>query len=130
MLAPVLAAAPILAPLASKPLRLLSLGDTAARGLVLAAGRARLMLSLGGGAMAALVTAEDGVLAFLGLLAPLLARGPTRSLTGGLMGGLTGGLMLGTITRNPGFALIVLTGVGILMLTDHLVLALRPVTTL
>ena len=119
VLTPALAAALLLSPLAIRPLRLLALGDQAAEGLGLAAGRARLWLTLGAVALAALVTAEVGVLAFLGLLAPLLARG----LAGRRMGARTGG-------RDPGFALCALTGAGILMLADQAVQALRPLITL
>ncbi|WP_283178434.1 Fe(3+)-hydroxamate ABC transporter permease FhuB [Gemmobacter sp. 24YEA27] len=105
-LAPALALALVLAPFARRPLEVLALGDQGARVLGLAPGGWRVMLATAAVSLAALVTALTGVFAFLGIIAPLVAR----ALTG----------------RAPGTGAIAVTGAGILMLADQLVQLLRP----
>lgn len=69
-----LAAGGIAAGLMLRPLALLGLGDTAARGLGLAVQTFRLLALLVAVWLAAAVTAEVGIIAFVGLAAPAFAR--------------------------------------------------------
>ena len=61
------------------PLRMLQLGDDAARGLGVPVERSRLLLVLVGVALAALATAAAGPIIFVAFVAPPIARGLTRA---------------------------------------------------
>ena len=61
------------------PLRILQLGDDAARGLGVAVERSRLLLVLVGVALAALATAAAGPIIFVAFVAPPIARRLTRA---------------------------------------------------
>jgi len=85
-----------LALLAARPLGLMGMSDSHALGLGLAVGRYRLLLLLCSVALAGSAVAFAGGIAFVGLIAPHLARGVTgRTMPGLIMGAsLTGALLL------------------------------------
>lgn len=116
-----------------RPLRILTLDDTSARSLGLALHSARFAILALAVWLAASVTAEVGVIGFLGLAAPAIARLFGARSTGSLMiaASLTGsGLLFLTdcLTQilGPGFTDLAPTGAATALLGGPLLLFLLP----
>ncbi|QTG16477.1 iron chelate uptake ABC transporter family permease subunit (plasmid) [Agrobacterium tumefaciens] len=78
-----------------RPMRQLEMGDDAARASGVNVNRTRLLLTVLGVALTAIVTAASGPIAFIALAAPQIARRLTRSAGVALIpSALTGGLLL------------------------------------
>jgi len=94
--APALAAAAVCAAGASPGLRMLTLGDEAARASGLSMGRMRVLALIAAAVAAGAAVAVAGVIGFVGLAAPHLVRAAVRGDPGRLLlpSALAGGLML------------------------------------
>jgi len=92
-LAVVLAVLLPLTMIAARQLRALELGDDAAQGLGVEIGRAKLLLSLTGAALAAVATAAAGPVGFVALVSPQIAR----RLVGTRAAGLVPAALVGSV---------------------------------